>query len=90
MIHRPLVLMYFLNTIPNHVSRVLVSTINFMALFNHSELRPTPEVLFKTSLNAAVNKLLLQYHAGTTFPPLYCTALMYRVVKDAPAVKTLM
>jgi hypothetical protein len=31
----------------------------------------------------------LQCHAGKTFPPLYCTTLMYRVVKDTPAENTL-
>jgi hypothetical protein len=46
-------------------------------------------VIFKTSLNAAVKKLLLQYHTGTTFMPLYYTTLIYKVVKDNPAVNTL-
>jgi hypothetical protein len=46
-------------------------------------------VLFKTSLNAAVKKMLLQYYTGTTFPPLYCKTLMYKVVNETPAVDTL-
>jgi hypothetical protein len=46
-------------------------------------------VLFKTSLNTAVKKMVLKYQIGKIFPPVYYTTLMYKVVNETPLVNSL-